>query len=188
MENTRNAPDDFNAQLKQLFAAMATGGYFGFDENPLLQRRPVRRLITHLDLTSDDLAILAQAAALDWASIEPAIFGTLFERSLDPAKRSQLGAHYTSRDDILLIVEPVLMAPLRRRWEQVQAEAADLVKRRDEDRKRLTERFAGVRRNIPESPHQKSLETLLADFRGAISPACACSTRPAAAATSSMSP
>jgi hypothetical protein len=53
--------------------------------------------------------------------VEPAIFGTLFERSLDPAKRAQLGAHYTSRADILLLVEPVLMAPLRREWEQVQA-------------------------------------------------------------------
>ena len=55
--------------------------------------------------------------------MEPSSFGTLFERGLDPAKRSQLGAHYTSKEDILLIVEPVLMAPLRREWEGVKAEA-----------------------------------------------------------------
>ena len=61
--------------------------------------------------------IIASIDALDWGAIEPSIFGTLFERGLDPAKRSQLGAHYTSREDILLIVEPVLMAPLRREWE-----------------------------------------------------------------------
>ena len=67
-----------------------------------------------LELDSDGLDILARVSTLDWSSIEPAIFGTLFERSLDPRKRSQLGAHYTSRDDILLIVEPVLMVPLRR--------------------------------------------------------------------------
>jgi len=42
-----------------------------------------------------------------------------------------LGAHYTSKDDILLIVEPVLMAPLRRRWEEVKVEAGELAKRRD---------------------------------------------------------
>ena len=47
----------------------------------------------------------------DWAEIEPAIFGTLFERGLDPDKRSQLGAHYTDRDDIMLIVEPVIIRP-----------------------------------------------------------------------------
>ena len=68
--------------------------------------------------------MLARASPLDWASVEPAIFGTLFERSLDPSKRAQLGAHYTSRDDILLMVEPVLMAPLRRRWAAVQSRPA----------------------------------------------------------------
>jgi len=75
--------------------------------------------------------VLARACRLNWASVEPAIFGTLFERSLDPAKRAQLGAHYTSRDDILLIVEPVLMAPLRREWADLQQQALTLVAKRD---------------------------------------------------------
>jgi len=57
--------------------------------------------------------------------------GTLFERSLDPSKRAQLGAHYTSRDDILLVVEPVLMAPLRRRWEEVATEAQRIAAKHD---------------------------------------------------------
>src|SRR5438132_12478941 len=73
-----------------------------------------------LTLNATELQYLAEAAKLDWSQVEPAIFGTLFERSLDPAKRAQLGAHYTSRDDILLIVEPVLMAPLRRERETVK--------------------------------------------------------------------
>ena len=47
---------------------------------------------------------------LDWNSIEPSILDTLFERSLDPSKRAQLGTHYTSREDILAVVEPILMA------------------------------------------------------------------------------
>ncbi len=55
------------------------------------------------ELTRDDLAVLALCSTLDWSSIEPATFGTLFERSLDPDKRSKLGAHYTSEDDIRLI-------------------------------------------------------------------------------------
>ena len=40
--------------------------------------------------------------AQNWAGVEPSIFGTLFERILDPKKRAQIGAHYTSREDILL--------------------------------------------------------------------------------------
>ncbi len=56
----------------------------------------------------------------DWAHIAPAIFGTLFERSLDPGRRSLIGTHYTSEEDILLLIEPVLMQPLRRRWDAVR--------------------------------------------------------------------
>ena len=50
--------------------------------------------------------------------------GTLFERGLDPAKRSQLGAHYTDPDKIMLIVNPVIVEPLNREWEAVRAEIA----------------------------------------------------------------
>jgi len=120
----RNAPA-FAAQLRQLFAVLSTGGWFGEHE------------ILHFDgglfddafaleLDSDGMDILHGVSGLDWSSIEPSILGTLFERSLDPGKRAQLGAHYTSRDDILLIVEPVLIAPLKRKWETVEAEARNL--------------------------------------------------------------
>ena len=74
-------------------------------------------------LTGGELKVLAQTARLDWRAVEPAIFGTLFERSLDPAQRARLGAHYTSREDILRVVEPVLMDPLRREWEEVRTRA-----------------------------------------------------------------
>ena len=119
-----------------------------------------------LELTTADLAVLERAAQLDWASVEPAIFGTLFERSLDPDKRSQLGAHYTSREDILLIVEPVLIAPLRRRWAVVREQAEGLIARRDA--------ASGGTRTV----RQRALARLLQDFAGEIAairvldPAC----------------
>jgi len=127
---TRHRTQDFTRAVRQLFQAMAKGGFYGSD------------LIKHfdgglfeddsaLDLDSDCLDVLREVDQLDWSSIEPSIFGTLFERSLDPGKRAQLGAHYTSKDDILLIVEPVLMAPLRRRWADVQVEARALAEKRD---------------------------------------------------------
>jgi hypothetical protein len=130
VERTRRQPAAFDAQLRQLFAAMSTGGWFGVDKIPhfdggLFDDDSV------LALDEEALALLARIVPADWAAIEPSIFGTLFERGLDPAKRSQLGAHFTSRDDILLVIEPVLMAPLRRRWVEVQAQADVLVQRRD---------------------------------------------------------
>src|SRR3954454_19129119 len=66
---------------------------------------------------------------LDWSDIDPSIFGTLFERGLDPDKRSQLGAHYTDRDKIMLIVEPVILRPLTREWEEAKQAIQALLKR-----------------------------------------------------------
>jgi restriction-modification enzyme MmeI-like protein len=120
----------FAEQLRQLFATMATGGFFAMEDIPHFNGRLFEN-DTVLELDSDALAILAKVSTLDWSSIEPAILGTLFERSIDPAKRSQLGMHYTSKEDILLIVEPVLMTPLRRRWEAVQAHAREIAAKRD---------------------------------------------------------
>ena len=69
------------------------------------------------------------AAALDWAEIDPSILGTLFERGLDPAKRAQLGAHYTDRDKIMLLVEPVVIRPWLAEWAEVKDEIAAMVER-----------------------------------------------------------
>src|SRR5664279_5915772 len=63
----------------------------------------------------------------DWSAVDVSISGTLFERGLNPAKRSQLGSHYTSRPDIETIVEPVVLAPLRREWAAVRAKAQPLL-------------------------------------------------------------
>jgi hypothetical protein len=119
-----------SGQLRQLFAAMASGGSFGADEIPLVDGGLFND-DSALDLDGDSLHILAEVSGLDWSSVEPSVLGTLFVRSLDPDKRSQLGAHYTSEADILLIVEPVLMAPLRRRWGEVKAEAEVKAEKRD---------------------------------------------------------
>ncbi|MEI6358556.1 MAG: DNA methyltransferase, partial [Verrucomicrobiota bacterium] len=80
-----------------------------------------------LVLERDEVKTLIAAGKLDWSLIEPAIFGTLFERGLDPAQRSALGAHFTSRSDIERLVEPVVMAPLRREAMAARAEAARLL-------------------------------------------------------------
>jgi len=106
--------------LKDLFGAMAHGGYFGADEilyfnGGLFADSDV------IDLQPREIDTLNVVCQFDWSDVEPSIFGTLFERTLDPAKRSQIGAHYTSRDDILTLLVPVMMAPLRREWADVKA-------------------------------------------------------------------
>ena len=125
LQQTNRNSKHFAQVLQQLFRAMNTGGFFGvekilhfngglFDDDTVLQ------------LDSDAMDIIGKIDGLDWGAIKPSIFGTLFERGLDPGKRSQLGAHYTGEDDILLIVEPVLMAPLRKEWAGVKEEVRKL--------------------------------------------------------------
>ncbi len=119
-------PARFCKILAQLFDTMATGGDFGLE--------PIRHFNgnlfddrTVLDLTADEVKRIAAAATLDWSAVDPSIFGTLFERGLDPNTRAQLGAHFTSREDIELIVDAVVMAPLRREWAETKAVIGNLL-------------------------------------------------------------
>ena len=72
---------------------------------------------------------MPKATALDWSEIDPSIFGTLFERRLDPDKRSQLGAYYTDRDKTVRIVELVIVRPLLAEWETAKTGVAAMVER-----------------------------------------------------------
>jgi len=78
-----------------------------------------------LPLDGDDIALLERTAALDWADIDPSILGTLFERGLDPDKRSQLGAHYTDREKIERLIDPVIRHPLLAEWAAAKQRIAD---------------------------------------------------------------
>jgi hypothetical protein len=80
-------------RLEGLFAAMARGGDFGADEIPYFNGG----LFADADvvpLVPEEINILLTVAGYNWSGVEPSIFGTLFERTLDPGKRSQIGAHY----------------------------------------------------------------------------------------------
>ena len=130
IRQSKGKPRVFHRHMQNLFKEMNGGGeYFGEDIQYF--NGTLFSVVTYEELSLESLDALADAAKLNWAAIEPSIFGTLFERSLDPSKRAQLGAHYTSREDILLIVEPVLMQPLRYEWDTVKLEAAPVRERLD---------------------------------------------------------
>lgn len=142
----------FEPMLHALFRAMREkNGFFGptripwfngglFDDDEVL---PLRAL---------DLPELAAACRLDWGAIDPYIFGTLFEKGLDPERRKEMaslfdpkngkpdpapglfskhqdkavGVHYTDPDTIMKIVEPVVLRPWRAEWETVKTNIAEL--------------------------------------------------------------
>ena len=130
LEQARRAPRRFTDLAATLFRGMAKGGLVGiepvdwfngglFDDDEAL---PLER--------SDVDAVLA-ASKLDWSEIDPSILGTLFERGLDPGKRAQLGAHYTDRDKIMLLVEPVVTRPWLAEWDAEKAGIAAELERAD---------------------------------------------------------
>ncbi|MDR1351260.1 MAG: hypothetical protein LBJ59_10925 [Zoogloeaceae bacterium] len=82
-------------------------------------------------------AILLECCRFDWNKIPPAIFGAMFQGVMDEQMRRELGAHYTSEENILKLINPLFMDALRAEFEQVKY-----------DEKRLTQfhdKIAGLR-------------------------------------------
>ena len=166
LEQARLRPGEFAGMARALFGAMSAGGLVGFE--------PVERF--NGGLFDDDAALPLQrseietalaAAALDWSEIDPSILGTLFERGLDPGKRSQLGAHYTDRDKIMQIVEPVIVRPWLTGWARAKAEIAAALEKAEAARSRA----ARTRRR---ALAERRLHAFLEDLRGftVLDPAC----------------
>jgi len=64
--------------------------------------------------------ILLDCCALDWGRISPAVFGALFQCVMDEegsARRRNLGAHYTSEENILKLIKPLFLDDL---WAEFQ--------------------------------------------------------------------
>ncbi len=112
----RRKPDDFIELAGALFGAMVTGGRVGFEEVAWFNGGLFGDSAA-LPLERSEIDVVLGAAALDWSEIDPSILGTLFERGLDPAKRTQLGAHYTDRDKIMQLINPAVVEPLLAEWE-----------------------------------------------------------------------
>lgn len=115
-------PASFQDNARGLFHAMAKrGGKVGYDPIEWFNGGLFDDDIA-LPLEAADIRAALNAAEQDWSNIDPSIMGTLFERGLDPGKRSQLGAHYTDPEKIMMIVNPVIVEPFNREWEGVKAE------------------------------------------------------------------
>ena len=127
LESYRGHADKFHLGARDFFRRMDEGGHCSVIRQTL--KRFNGHLFQHvaaLPITEDELEALIAAAKRDWASVEPAIFGSLLEQALNPDERAELGAHYTPRSFVERLVEPVVMEPLRADWEAVEASAIGL--------------------------------------------------------------
>ena len=166
LEQARLRPEEFATMARALFGAMSAGGLVGFE--------PVERFNgglfdddAALPLRRSEIETALAAAALDWSEIDPSILGTLFERGLDPGKRSQLGAHYTDRDKIMQIVEPVIVRPWLAGWARAKAEIAAGLEQAEAARSRSARTRGRTRA-------ERRLRAFLEELRGftVLDPAC----------------
>lgn len=88
-------------------------------------------VVEPIELNSDEIALLESATAENWGQVHPAIFGSLFEGSMDQGERHAFGAHFTSETDIYKVVLPTIVRPWRERIANA-SRARDLLALRDE--------------------------------------------------------
>ena len=133
LEGLLDSPEGFVPTLRQLFGEMQKG----HDYSTLLRKKILRfngglfEDASVLPLDATQLGILIQASQMQWKDVEPAIFGTLLERALNPDERHKLGAHFTPRAYVERLVLPTVIEPLRAEWESVRAAAATHARRGD---------------------------------------------------------
>ncbi|HEY8229776.1 MAG TPA: type IIL restriction-modification enzyme MmeI, partial [Rhodanobacteraceae bacterium] len=121
-------PDVAMRMLGALWRDMDSGGFSSAIASDVLRfNGKLFKTPDTLPLDREQVALLIEAARAKWEHVEPAIFGTLLERALDPGERHKLGAHYTPRAYVERLVLPTVIEPLRKEWSDAQAAALTLV-------------------------------------------------------------
>lgn len=127
LDRMEGNPSVFAKMLGALWSTMAQGGFSPVLEADVLKfNGGLFETCEALPLTAEQIHILADAARHDWRDVEPAIFGTLVERALNPRERHKLGAHYTPRAYVERLVLPTVIDPLREDWNAAKVEALTL--------------------------------------------------------------
>ncbi|MBM4012911.1 MAG: class I SAM-dependent DNA methyltransferase [Planctomycetes bacterium] len=120
--SVKSSPDSFVPLVGELWKAMDSGTF-----STALRKKMKRfnggifREHEPLKLDAEEIGLLVEAGECDWQDVEPAIFGTLLERALDPRERHKLGAHFTPRAYVERLVVPTIIEPVRDDWEAARA-------------------------------------------------------------------
>ncbi len=77
------------------------------------------------DFNARTRRILLECARLNWAEINPDIFGSMFQAVIDPEQRGSLGQHYTSVSNIMKVIQPLFLDELREELDTVIALSND---------------------------------------------------------------
>jgi SAM-dependent methyltransferase len=134
LERHAGEPDTAMRMVQGLWREMDSGGFSIALAVPVLRfNGKLFKQPDVLPLDRAQIGLLIEAAKAQWSEVEPAIFGTLLERALDPEERHALGAHYTPRAYVERLVLPTVIEPLREDWADAKAAALTLAREDDLD-------------------------------------------------------
>jgi hypothetical protein len=127
-ERTREDGSDLGAQLAQLFQVLNTPEdkrAKTLDEQirafPYVNGKLFEETLPMASFDTKMRETLLDCCALDWSTISPAIFGALFQSIMNDKARRNLGAHYTSEENILKLIKPLFLDELWAEFEKVKS-------------------------------------------------------------------
>ncbi|MEI6506149.1 MAG: DNA methyltransferase [Planctomycetota bacterium] len=122
LESMKETPEQFVPLVSEVWKTMGQGGFSTALRTRIKQfKGTIFRDHEPLPLDAEEIGLLIDAGKSDWKDVEPAIFGTLLERALDPRERHKLGAHFTPRAYVERLVVPTIIEPVRDDWEAARA-------------------------------------------------------------------
>jgi len=126
-ERTNADGSDLGAQLAQLFQVLNQPDHARpkvLDEQlqafPYVNGKLFEEPLPIASFDSRMRETLLDCCALDWSAISPAIFGALFQSIMDAMARRNLGAHYTSEENIQKLIKPLFLDDLWAEFDKVK--------------------------------------------------------------------
>lgn len=87
---------------------------------PYINGKLFREVLPFAYFDSSMRELILECSQMDWSKISPAIFGAMFQEVTDQKKRRELGAHYTSEENILKLINPLFLDDLRKEFELIK--------------------------------------------------------------------
>ncbi len=106
---------------------------------PYVNGKLFEKRIAPASFDSEMKSLLLESSALDWGQISPAVFGSLFQSVMDKEQRRELGAHYTTEENILKVIKPLFMDDLWEEFERLKNMKTQRDKRLEEFHNKLAD-------------------------------------------------
>jgi hypothetical protein len=87
---------------------------------PYINGTLFKERLRYTTLTKEMREMILKACSLDWGTISPAIFGSMFQAAMNSTERRNLGAHYTSEGNIKKVIRPLFLDELYEEFEQIK--------------------------------------------------------------------